>query len=151
MDADILRERRTMKKVGEKVRLRTDLDCNKRYRMHGSNNSVAMSKTIINFLQGEELTISDVTDIGYFCEETGKDIVFVDEMFDEGVGTLSIAIHRNGRKVIAENLETGDIGIATCNPSDEFNPEYGAIIAIHRMFGDNSSLVIVKGEETYGD
>ena len=136
-----------MRKVGEKVRLRTDLDWNKRYKMNGCNNSVAMARTIINFLQGKELTISVASELGYSCEETGTDFIFTDEMFEDDVETLSIAIHRKGRDIIAEDLETGRVGVAHCNPADEFNAEYGAIIAIHRMFGEASSLIIVKGEE----
>lgn len=136
-----------MRKVGEKVRLRTDLDWNKRYKMNGCNNSVAMARTIINFLQGKELTISVASELGYSCEETGTDFIFTDEMFEDDVETLSIGIHRKGRDIIAEDLETGRVGIAHCNPADEFNAEYGAIIAIHRMFGEASSLIIVKGEE----
>lgn len=136
-----------MRKVGERVRLRTDLDWNKRYKMNGCNNSVAMAKTIVNFLQGKELTIEEISEYGYFCCETGRDFVFTDEMFEDDVETLSIAIHRNGKSVIAEDLETGRIGIANCHPEDEFNAEYGAIIAIHRMFGETSSLIIVKGED----
>lgn len=136
-----------MRKVGERVRLRTDLDWSKRYKMNGCNNSVAMPKTIINFLQGKELTISEASELGYFCKETGTDFIFTDEMFEDEVETLSIAIHRNRNTVIAEDLETGRVGIANCHPEDEFNAEYGAIIAIHRMFGETSSLIIVKGEE----
>lgn len=136
-----------MRKVGEKVRLRTDLDWNKRYKMNGCNNSVAMARTIINFLQGKELTISVASELGYSCEETGTDFIFTDEMFEDDAETLSIAIHRKGRDIIAEDLETGRVGVAHCNPADEFNAEYGAIIAIHRMFGEASSLIIVKGEE----
>ena len=136
-----------MRTVGEKVRLRTDLDWNKRYKMNGCNNSVAMARTIINFLQGKELTISVASELGYSCEETGTDFIFTDEMFEDDVETLSIAIHRKGRDIIAEDLETGRVGVAHCNPADEFNAEYGAIIAIHRMFGEASSLIIVKGEE----
>ena len=136
-----------MRKVGEKVRLRTDLDWNKRYKMNGCNNSAAMTRTIINFLRGKELTISEASEIGYFCEETGTDFIFTDEMFEDEVETLCIAIHRNGKSVIAEDLQTGRMGIANCHPEDEFNAEYGAIIAIHRMFGESSSLIIVKGEE----
>ena len=140
-----------MRKPGDKVRVRKDLDWNKRYRMHGSNNDVAMARTIINFLQGKVLTISDANPRGYFCEETGSDFVFTDEMFEKDAEVLNITIHRNGRRVIAENLDTGDTGIAICNPEDEFNPEYGAIIALHRMFGKNSSLIIVKEGETDGN
>ena len=136
-----------MRKVRERVRLRTDLDWNKRYKMNGCNNSVAMAKTIINFLQGKELTISVASELGYSCEETGTDFIFTDEMFEDDVETLSIAIHRKGRDIIAEDLETGRVGVAHCNPADEFNAEYGAIIAIHRMFGEASSLIIVKGED----
>ena len=136
-----------MRKVGEKVRLRTDLDWNKRYKMNGCNNSVAMARTIINFLQGKELTISVASELGYSCVETGTDFIFTDEMFEDDVETLGIAIHRKGRDIIAEDLETGRVGVAHCNPADEFNAEYGAIIAIHRMFGETSSLIIVKGEE----
>ena len=140
-----------MRKVGDKVRLRMDLDWDKRYRMYDSNNDVAMARTIINFLQGKVLTISNASSRGYFCEETGSDFVFTDEMFEKDVETLNIMIYRDGRKMFAEDLETHEVGIAICNPEDEFNPEYGAIIAIHRMFGKDSSLIIVKEGETDGN
>ena len=140
-----------MRKVGEKVRLRTDLKTGERYKMFGSNYGIIVSEVIVNFLQGKELTISSGTSLGYFCDETGGNLIFTDEMFEAPPETLSISIHRKGRKVIAEDLETGRIGVAVCNPADEFNPEYGVIIAIHRMFGRDSSLIIVKEGEEDGD
>lgn len=44
-----------------------------------------------------------------------------------------IRIYRKGKKVIAENTETGEKGIARCCPEDEFDFEYGARLALRRL------------------
>ncbi len=71
-------------KKGDKVTVRKDLDFEKRYGTEGYD-SHPMT-TVINFLVGRTLTVSEADEKYrcYWCEETGYDILFTDEMFEEG-------------------------------------------------------------------
>ena len=52
---------------------------------------------------------------------------------------------KDGRKVIAKNELTGKVGVARCNPEDEFDWETGAKLALVRLFeADNAALVKCK-------
>lgn len=44
-----------------------------------------------------------------------------------------IIIYRNGAEVVAKNTATGKIGVAKCNPADEFDFNTGAKLAFERL------------------
>ena len=41
---------------------------------------------------------------------------------------------KDGRKIVAKNELTGKVGVARCNPEDEFDWETGAKLALERLF-----------------
>ena len=120
-------------KPGNRVRVREDLDFDKRYRMEDNTFGIPPSRTMITFLAGEELTIRNVMGNGYFMEETGGDFIFTDEMLEDALPEVDIRIYRKGRETIAFNAITGEKGFARCHPDDEFDPDYGAWLAMVRL------------------
>lgn len=46
-----------------------------------------------------------------------------------------IVIYQEGRKVIAQDTQTGKTGVARCHPDDKFDFYYGAGLAIERLTG----------------
>jgi len=46
--------------------------------------------------------------------------------------SFNIAIHIDGNKTIAKTMD-GKVGIATCNPNDEYNREEGIRVAVSRL------------------
>ena len=49
-----------------------------------------------------------------------------------------IVIYQEGRKVIAQDTQTGKTGVARCHPNDKFDFFYGAGLAIERLTGYKS-------------
>ena len=68
---------------------------------------------------------------GYWCTESMLELAYKD----------SIIIYRDGRKVIAEDKNTGKKGVAKCNPSDEFNFYTGAKLALERLAGEKKEKI----------
>lgn len=120
-------------KKGDKVRVRSDLGCKKRYKMLTSNCSATPSYVMAHFFAGTELTISHASQLGYWTEETGRDFTWTDEMFEEALPEIGISIYREGRMTIAENVFTGEKGIAKCHPDDDFSWKYGVGLAMSRL------------------
>ena len=118
-------------KPGDRVRVREDLEFNKWYKMEGGN-SIPPTKFMVNFLRGKELTVESVGEY-YRMEETGSLCAFADEMLEDALPEVDIRIYRKGRKTIAFNAITGEKGFARCHPDDEFNPDYGAWLAMVRL------------------
>ena len=124
---------RTKYNIGDRVRVREDLDINKRYCMEGCpNKSLPVSKWMVNFLRGKELTVESVGEF-YAMEETGYGCLFADEMLEDALPEVDIRIYRKGRETIAFNAITGEKGFARCHPDDEFDPDYGAWLAMVRL------------------
>ena len=130
-------------KAGDKVRVRKDLDYNKRYRMEGSNYSSRPAYVMSRWFAGEDMTIEDATDIGYYTVETGNTFLWTDEMLEEALPNIDISIFRSGRAVYAEDSISGKVRKAVCSEEDEFDPGYGAMLALSRLFGIKFEL---KGE-----
>ena len=58
---------------------------------------------------------------------------------------IIFSVPKDGHKVIAKNELTGKVGIARCNPEDEFNFATGAQLALERLFeADNAAPVKCK-------
>ena len=62
---------------------------------------------------------------GYWCAESMLELAYKD----------SIIIYRDGRKVIAEDKNTGEKAMARCNTADEFDFRIGARLAFDRLTG----------------
>ena len=114
-------------KVGDKVRVRTDLEDGKEY---GSCTFVSEMEEY----EGKIITIKEVAGDYYEAEET-KGWSWTDEMLEEITEEPQVKEYRitvNGKKVIAKN-DSGDIGIARCHPEDEFDLAIGINLAVKRM------------------
>ena len=69
--------------------------------------------------------------------------------FLKGPKTKPIVISRNGRVVTAEDKNTGEKGVATCSPSDEFDFKVGAKIALARLWGEEVPKSLLNCEEEH--
>lgn len=56
-----------------------------------------------------------------------------DERGLEPVNPEKIIIYRNGAEVVAKNTATGKAGVARCNPTNEFDFNTGAKLALERL------------------
>ena len=92
-------------KKGDRVRVRSGLDCEKRYKMLTSNHSAIPSYVMAHFFAGKELTISHASQLGYCTEETGRDFVWTDEMFEEENFIQLAAKFAKEKSEVKEELE----------------------------------------------
>lgn len=122
-------------KVGDKVKVRSDLSHDKRYAMDGSNYSLPATHVMARYFAGCEMTVSSANDFGYLMEETGQDFTWTDEMLEEALPDFGLSVYRVGRSIIAENIFTGVKAVARCHPGDKFDPLVGADIAFRRLLG----------------
>lgn len=77
----------------------------------------------------------------------GYDIVnFIPAM--EYIGKSTVVIYRNGNAVTAVNKTTGETGIAICSPSDEFDFNVGAAIALARLLTKDHNAADNKDVKT---
>lgn len=120
-------------KKGDKVKVRSDLDHDKRYKMLTSNNGANPSYVMAKYFAGTVLTISHTSQLGYWTEETGRDFTWTDEMFEDVLPEVGISIYRDGRMTIAENIFTGERAVAKCHPDDDFSWKYGVGLAMSRL------------------
>ena len=130
-------------KKGDKVRVRSDLDCKKRYKMLSSNNDATPFYVMANYFAGTELTISHASQLGYWTEETGRDFTWTDEMFEDVLPEVGISIYREGRMTIAENIFTGERAVAKCHPDDDYSLRFGACLALSRLM----EMPFINGRE----
>lgn len=128
-------KKETKWKVGDRVRVRMDLNTEKTYSMEGVNNTVRPTHTMVKYFRGSEMTIADADPLGYYTEETGMDFVWTDGMFEEALPNVGISIIREGRAIIAEDVFTGEKAVAKCHPDDKFDARVGACIAFNRLVG----------------
>lgn len=115
-------------KVGDKVRVRRDLEVGKLYGGYSATRDMAA-------FAGEVVTVSFVYSSGTFmCAEVGWH--WVPEMV-EPVDTSEIHITTDGTNVHAILKRDGKVvkrSVAKCSPSDDFDFEAGAELAFHRLF-----------------
>lgn len=140
-------------KVGDKVRVRRDLNYNKRYAMEDSNYSIHPAYVMAKWFSGAEMTINDASDLGYMTVETGNTFLWTDEMLEEALPDVNINIYRSGRAIIAEDCLTGRERKAICAPEDEFDPVFGVLLAMTRLLGIPfiNAEEAMKGEALDGD
>lgn len=97
---------------------------------------------------GRTVTISRVTSGNtYRIKEDDYGWTFSSEMFEDPKTSKTpktpkapkahkpIVIYQEGRKVIAQDTQTGKTGVARCHPDDKFDFHYGAGLAIERLTG----------------
>lgn len=125
-------------KVGDKVRVRSDLEKGKLYRMEdGSEGDCAVGK-MLKFA-GKEVTISKIIGGEYIVEECERDFFFyywTDEMF-ESVNNHKIVITNDGKVTLARLYDGKNVvktTTAKCSSADTFDFKTGAEIAFGRLF-----------------
>ncbi len=109
-------------KVGDRVRVRTDLVVGRQY--GGLTFLGSMPKRFII----EKVCNYDNTLLAHNGLWYSFDMI-------EPAKPETIVIYRDGQKVIALDKRTGKRAEVRCNPSDEFVFEVGAQIAFDRLFG----------------
>ena len=63
--------------------------------------------------------------------------------------TKPILISRKGRVVTAEDKNTGEKGVATCSPQDEFDFKIGAKLALARLWGEEVPKALLNDDEIH--
>jgi hypothetical protein len=116
-------------KVGDKVRIRKDLDVGMFY---GRCRFVPEMRGLV----GETVRITEVSKRDGYYRVDSNDKYWTDEMF-EGKEKMndndSIRILVNGNQVVAIRMETGKKGVARCHPDDAFDFYSGAKLALERL------------------
>lgn len=117
-------------KVGDKVRIRKDLEVGVYY-------GGCLFAPKMQNLCGE---IAYITGFYKHCGAYHIDSsteYWTDEMFEEDKEKMndndSIRILVNGNKVVAIHMETGKKGVARCHPDDKFDFYTGAKLALERL------------------
>lgn len=108
-------------KVGERYKSRMILD-----------NAAVIEITEIN---GDFVSYKDVE-----RETSGRKMFEIGSIFSdnlEKVGSETIVIYRNDKKVVALDKSTGKKAEAKCNPVDEFDFRTGAKLAFNRLMGED--------------
>lgn len=148
-------------KVGDKVRVRSWISMAKEF----GTDSCGVIKVPRSFMPdmaefcGKTVTISRViAGDTYRIKEDRCGWTFSSEMFEDPKISKApktpkthspITIHQEGRKVIAQDTQTGKTGVARCHPNDKFDFYYGVGLAIERLTGYKSeaeSTVIPEPE-----
>lgn len=127
-------------KVGDKVRVRSDLEKGKLYRMEdGSEYDCAVDKMLK--LSGKEVTISKIRGGKYIVKECEKDCFFyywTDEMF-ESESNQKIVITSDGKETLARLYDGKTVvktATAKCYPADTFDFKTGAELAFDRLLDE---------------
>ena len=131
---------KTKYKIGDKVRVRKDLEVGKRYSMEnnrGNDNPFVVS---MKDLLGKVVTIKKFSLFGQYilCEDPHR-FSWTDEMFEPinqkilitTDGTTTLARQYEGQKVV-KSAE------AKCSPSDTFDFMIGAKLAFERLTGETA-------------
>ncbi|MGN1340513.1 MAG: hypothetical protein ACI4WS_09490 [Oscillospiraceae bacterium] len=116
-------------KIGDKVRVRKDLEARKIYGTNGFSKSMEKYR-------GKVVTIFGFNPFctrEYKIREDDGDWNWTDEMF-EPVQNEEITITRHGDKVVAKYVKK--VGVAKCSPDDTFDFAVGAKLAFSRLMGE---------------
>ena len=119
-------------KVGDKVRVRKDLEVGKRYYMDDKKEDICFAFGMKEFL-GKIVTIRSIFYEKYKITES--DYFWTCEMF-EPVCNNKIVIITDGMETVAKLYDGKKVikrATAKCSPNDEFNFETGAKIAFERL------------------
>lgn len=124
-------------KIGDKVRVRDDIEAFKEYKMDGSKNLAWVTPGMLKF-RGETLTITKIDRYGmYSVNEDNGDWCWVDEMFS-GLVTdrLKVIITTDGKTTTAKMYEGKKVlktAKTQCSPEDTFDFAVGAKLALERV------------------
>ncbi|MPM20906.1 hypothetical protein SDC9_67344 [bioreactor metagenome] len=129
--------------VGDKVRVRSDLKIDNRYKMDGDRDAMCLATPSMVAMAGNVVEISSIDEYGLpRYRLVNSYCAWVDEMFS-GLATEPprrefIVIRRSGAETIAELRHDREViksGKAICNTSDTFDFDTGAKLAFDRLMG----------------
>lgn len=133
--------------VGDKVRIRAWKDMAREYGMSGG--SIKIPQSFVPEMRkycGKVMTIASNRYDCYSLKEDLDGWAFSEEMFEPVEETPEFAngvhIYRDGRKVVAIDKQTGNVGIAYCAPEDKFDFCTGAELALARLAGREKPAVL---------
>ena len=124
-------------KIGDKVRVRDDIEVYKRYKMDGSEKSAWIIPKMLKF-QGKILTITEIDRYGmYSVNEDNGCWSWADEMFS-GLVTdrLKVVITTDGKTTTAKMYEGKKLlktAASKCITGDTFDFAIGAKLALERV------------------
>lgn len=124
-------------KIGDKVRVRDDIEAYKAYKMDGSEKSVWVTPEMLKF-QGKILTITEINQYGmYRVNEDNRDWNWADEMFSGLATSLpKVVITTDGKTTTAKMYEGKKVlktAKSQCSPEDTFDFAVGAKLALERV------------------
>ena len=139
-------------KVGDKVRVREDLELNNVYSMIGSKGKNAFVSGMMKY-RGRVLTIRSLAGGQY---KTFEDPLYswTDEMFEGTHAEPKIVITSDGQTVTAKKYagkKVVNTATATCSPRDTYNFDTGAKLAMQRMLGGVASVPVQTPKFEVGD
>jgi len=130
-------------KVGDKVTVRQWDDMKKEYGLYSSGDSIPIP--VCSFVKkmelfcGKKVTIEEVYGNCYGIEEDDCHWYWTDEMFENSADKPIQHLIRGDKTII--KLPNGKVGVAKCDPKDEFSEGIGAVIATARAYGLNLNEV----------
>lgn len=124
-------------KIGDKVRVRDDLICYERYKMHDSETYDRVNTEMQEF-KGKTLTISRHHPDGkYNVKEDSERWNWTDEMFSGLAASLpKVVITTDGKTTTAKMYEGKKLlkaAESSCSPEDTFDFAIGAKLALERV------------------
>ena len=124
-------------KVGDKVRVRDDLEIGKWYSMNNRTFSDFVNSEMVKF-KGEDVTILDDNCFGmYLVKEDGGKWHWTDEMFSGLATSLpKVVITTDGKTTTAKMYEGKKVlktAKSQCSPKDTFDFSVGAKLALERL------------------
>ena len=124
-------------KIGDKVRVRDDLELGKWYSMSNHNFSDFVNSEMIMF-KGKEVTISDDNCFGiYLIKEDNGEWHWTDEMFSGLAANFpKVVITTDGKTTTAKMYEGKKLlktAESSCSPEDTFDFAVGAKLALERV------------------
>ena len=124
-------------KIGDKVRVRNDIEVHREYKMEDSKELAWITPEMLKF-KGEILTITEINQYGkYRVKEDNELWCWTDEMFSGLVASLpKVVITTDGKTTTAKMYEGKKLlkaAESSCSPEDTFDFAIGAKLALERV------------------
>lgn len=151
-------------KVGDRVKVRSWESMAKEFGIDGGG-SIEVPCVFVPKMRkycGQVVTIRSVSSAGHYLikEDNGDGWIFSEQMLEPGViaktkhspkktnsiSSDKVIIYDEGRKVIAFDKASGNMGVARCHPEDKFDFFLGAEIALERLKEECEKPKLYSGE-----
>lgn len=127
-------------KVGDRVRVRADLVAGERYRQDGEKKALCLATVSMAELAGKVVTIAACIHPDRY-RVVGSPCSWTDDMFVRPANANKIVVTTDGETTTARLFSGKELvksATAKCSPSDEFDFETGAVVALDRLLGLNA-------------